>query len=66
MASLPSGNLDLPQVQMAYHDLLAMVNEEKKLRKLLLTKACVVTCINGSLEGLQTEGPSKPVTCVFV
>jgi histone demethylase JARID1 len=44
MASLPIGSLALSQAQMAYHDLLAMVNEEKKLRKLLLTKACVAAC----------------------
>lgn len=49
MASLPPGSLDLPQARMAHRDMLSMFNEEKRLRKLLLTKASAVIQAGGFL-----------------
>ena len=40
MASLPAGTLDLTMSVMVYQDMVAMVEEERKLRKQLLDSVC--------------------------
>ena len=41
MASLPVGTLDLTMSVMVYQDMVAMVEEERKLRKQLLDSVCI-------------------------
>jgi len=41
MASFPSGTLDLTMSVMVYQDMIAMVDEERKLRKQLLDSVCI-------------------------
>ena len=41
MASLPAGTLDLVMSVMVYQDMIAMVEEERKLRKQLLDSVCI-------------------------
>ena len=41
MASLPAGTLDLTMSVMVYQDMIAMVEDERKLRKQLLDSVCI-------------------------
>jgi len=41
MASLPPGTLDLTMSVMVYQDMVAMIEEERKLRKQLLDSVCI-------------------------